>query len=122
MTIEQEIYSLLADIIPTNALEILLFCELEKTAYEMKFYVRFPDKSLKDCYTLAEQDMLNEEELNKIFYQIYRKLILTKEYVPMKRNVFTFRTDRTKFFLEVIHYEKNIGLYQIKQEWKNKYL
>ena len=122
MEIEQEIYFLLSNIIPTDAVEFLLFCEAESTAYEMKFYVRFTNGLQKDCYTLAEQGLLNEDGIDNMFQQIYEKLILTKEFNPQKRNVFTFKTDRRLYFFIAKQYDRAINLYLIKQEWRKKYL
>lgn len=117
----ENIFELTKSILPSDAKKILFFCEVEEKAYEIFFYACFRDGSCKQCYELAEEGMADERTLDIKFENMARFIRQTDFYEPDKRNIVTLYVEGIKKTVSVDKFDKCVGLYKIKKDWKEKH-
>lgn len=114
---ETMIYVKVKRIIPEKSEKTVFFVGMTDTSQETFFYAFIDGKPIQ-CFTLAEQDELDENELTDVFSDIVNVLRESKLYTPGKYNVGTIVVDGTGIKLGVENYEMNVSEYKIKKEWK----
>ena len=122
MKLETLVFDSLRKIIPQDASKTVLFANVTDTSYELFFYSLFDDGIFKQCYTLAENGILDSHMLDVCFSKIAEQIRADKEYRPDSKNVFTFIVDDRGVCLNVDYYSKNARIYKIKKDWKEKYI
>lgn len=114
----EDIFEMLDEILPKNAKKTVLFCEVEKTAYEIFYYSYFADGSLKQCNELVDEGLLDSGLLEKGFEKIAKFIRDCDKYDPEKRNVITIKVEGTLEKVIAEQLDKSTGLYKIKKDWK----
>ena len=123
MKLETIVYDKFKKIIPQDSLENIIFADVEDTSYEIFFYTWLANGDCKQCYELTAEGSLNENTLENIFKEIYRAIKTDKQYIADKRNIFTFKISKNNGIeLYVKHYDKTTKIYNIKKEWKKKFI
>ena len=112
------IFELMDGILLEDAEKTILFCEIEEKAYEMAYYSYFSDGSRKQCYELVDEDRINASVLEKGFDRIARFIRECEEYDQEKRNVITACMEGISEKVKMEQFEKSVGLYKIKKDWK----
>ena len=92
MTPETFIYEEVRDIIPKKSDKTVFFAAISKTSYEIFFY-SFIDGNPVQCYELAEQDQLDENELDTMFEAIAGIIRESKFFIADKNNIATIEID-----------------------------
>ena len=118
----QEIFELTDGLIPTEAKKTMMFCEIEEKAYEIVYYSYFGDGPAKQCYELAEEGKIESAALDKGFEEIALFVRNSSSYDPEKRNVLTVLIEGAIEKVQIEQFDKSVGLYKIKKEWKAKNL
>jgi hypothetical protein len=108
-------------IMPKKVDKVVFFCEVEDNASECCYYV-FRNQEVKQCYALVEDESVDSLLLNNTLKKMADYIRQTQTYVNGKRNVVTIIIEGTSEKIKTQVYEKSIGLYQLKKEWKEKYL
>lgn len=116
------ILDLLDHLLPSDAKKTVMYCEIEEQAYEVFYYSYFADGSCKQCYELEAEDRVDAEILADGFENIAAFIRDSKEYNAEKRNVVTVVIEGVSENIKVDQYDKSVGLYKIKKEWKEKNL
>ena len=114
----EDIFEILDGVLPTGATKTVMFCEVENKSYEIFYYSYFTDKSCKQCYELETEGKMDASILEKGFEKIALFVRDSKEYDAEMRNVVTITIDGIAEDVKVDQFEKNVGLYKIKKEWK----
>lgn len=114
----EEIFELLDGIIPANAEKTIMYCEIEKTAYEIFYYSYFVDGSCKHSSELIDAGILERSIVEKGFDKIAGFIRSSDSYDSECRNVITITIEGITEKIESEKYEKSVGLYKIKKEWK----
>lgn len=122
MKLETLVFDSLKKIIPKDATKTVLFASVMDTRYELFFYCLFEDGAFKQCYTLAEDGILDSHLLDITFAKIVEQIKSDKKYKADNCNVFTVTVDNNSVLMDVDYYSKNAKVYKIKKEWKEKYL
>lgn len=122
MKLETLVFDSLKKIIPQDATKTVLFASVTDTSYELFFYCLFEDGVFKQCYTLAEDGILDSHLLDITFAKIVEQIKSDKKYKADNCNVFTIVVDNTGVRLDVDYYSKSEKVYKIKKEWQKKYL
>lgn len=111
----------LLDIIPKKSVKTVVFCEVEKTAYEVFFYSLLEDGKWIQSNELVDQEQISEDSLAEAINQLVDEIRLSEHYSPEMRNVVSGNlSEKAIWNLEQV--EKTKGLYKIKKEWKAKYI
>lgn len=113
-----EIFEILNGILPVEAKKTVMFCEVEKTAYEIFYYSYFVDDSCKQCYELADEGKIDSAVLSDGFEKVAKYIRACDVFKPDERNVVTIVVEGTSKKVNIDHYDKSIGLYKIKKDWK----
>ena len=113
---ETLIYHKVKNMIPDNSEKNIFFAAIGKTSYEVFFYSFFDNKPIQ-CFTLAEQDLLDGNELDAIFEEIVNIIKASKIYDENKLNIATIVLDKTGVRMTIDYHEKNARLYKIKKDW-----
>ena len=95
-----------------------MYCEVENKSYEIFYYSYFGDDVCKQCYELESEGAITSEVLEKGFEKIATFIRDSKEYDAEKRNVVTILVDGINEDVKVEQFDKSVGLYKIKKEWK----
>ena len=74
------------------------------------------------CYTLAEQYELDENELSEVFSEIVGIIKESKIYVTDKYNVATIIIDKSGIKLNIEYHDMDVSEYRIQKEWKQIYI
>ena len=122
MKIETMVYDRLKNLIPPTAERTILFACVGDTSHELYFYSLFTKNGYKQCFSLAEEDLLDENELDKAFEDISILIRKDKNYKSGEVNVYTFILEKTKMELQIDYYKRNFSVYKIKKNWEQKYL
>lgn len=122
MKIETLVFDSLRKVIPQDATKTILFASVTDTSYELFFYSSFDNDIFKQCYTLAEDGILDVHLLDMTFAKIAEQIRADKKYKANSNNVFTFMVDGHGIGLDVDCYGVDAKLYKIKKEWKAKYI
>lgn len=117
-----DIFELLDGIIPSDAKKNIIFCEVESKAYEIFYYSYYADEICKQCYELVDEDRLDVTVLERGFEKVAEFIRNCDKFDSEKRNVVTILIEGTIETAKFDQFDKSIGIYQIKKEWKTKYL
>lgn len=117
-----DVFELVEDVLPAATQKTIVFCEIEQKSYEIFYYSYFADGSCKQCYEIESEGNIDSTTLKKGFEKIALFLRNCKEYEEDKRNVITVYVDALSRKVEIRYFEKSIGLYKIKKEWKTENL
>ena len=118
----EDIVEIVDQILPPETKKTIFFCEVEDRAYECSYYAYFADGSCKQCYQLAEEELVDPMELEECFKKMVDFIRETPEYKSEKRNVVTIIIDGSREKVDFQTFDKSLGLYKLKKEWKLKYL
>lgn len=116
---ETLLYDKVRYIIPENSDKTVFFGAISNTSFEMFFY-SFIDGTPVQCYSLAEEGILEENELSEVFEGIVNIIKESKLFDDQKNNIVTINIDKSGIKLEMEYADKNAGMYSIKKEWKKK--
>lgn len=112
------IFELLDDILPADARKTVVFCEVEKNAYEIFYYSYFADDSCKQCYELADSGKIDVGVLETRFEKMAKYVRDCEGFNSDSRNVVTIYIEGTSENVKMDNYDKSVGLYKIKKDWK----
>lgn len=115
----EDIFELLDGILPADAKKTVVFCEVEKTAYEIFYYSYFADDSCKQCYELADEGKVDAGVLDAGFEKLSKYIKDCKGFNTDGRNVVTISIEGTSEKVKMDNYDKSVGLYKIKKDWKS---
>ncbi len=114
---ETLIFDKVRKIIPDKSEKTIFFVGITKTSQEVYFY-SFIDGNAVQCYTLAEQYELDENELSEVFSEIVGIIKESKLYIPDKYNVATITVNKSGIRLDMNYHDMDASEYQIQKEWK----
>ena len=114
---ETLIFDRVRKIIPDMSDKTIFFVGITKTSQEVYFY-SFINGEAVQCYTLAEQYELDENELAEVFSEIVEIIKDSKLYIPDKYNVGTISIDKSGIKLDMGYYDMDASEYRIQKEWK----
>lgn len=114
----EAIYELVDKILPAGSTKTIMFCEIEPKAYEIFYYSYFADNSCKQCYELVDENVIDGSTLDMGFEKIASIIRESDKYDPEKRNVITVTIEGTLEKIKVEQFDKSVGLYKIKKDWK----
>lgn len=109
-------------ILPQNAKKVVFFCEIEENANECSYYFFDGQGNIKQCYELAEEGMIDSVLLDNTFEKIVEYLKNIDSFDFEKRNVVTIIIEENTEKIKIEKFDKSVGLYKLKKEWKLKYL
>ena len=118
----KDIFELIDGILYSKAKKTVFFCEVEESAYEIFYYVYFEDDSCKQCYELVEEGKVDEGILDAEFEKLAGFIRKTDVFDAGKRNVVTLFVEGMKESVSVDQFDKSVGLYNIKKDWKLKHI
>lgn len=116
---ETLIFDKIRKIIPDKSEKTVFFVGITKTSQEVYFYA-FIDGQAVQCYTLAEQYELDENELAEVFSEIVEIIKESKLYNPDKYNVGTISVDKSGIKLNMGYHDMDASEYRIQKEWKKE--
>lgn len=116
---ETLIFNKVRKIIPGKSDKTIFFVGITKTSQEVFFY-SFINGEVVQCYTLAENYELDENELEEVFSEIVDIIKDSKLYIPEKYNVGTIIVDKSGIKLNVVNYDMGVSEYKIQKQWKNE--
>lgn len=114
---ETLIFTKIRSIIPTESDKTIFFASITQTSYEMFFYTFIGGKPVQ-CYELAEEGKLDENELEAVFAAVVDIIKESKVYKPDKNNIATITVDKSGVKMNVEYYDKDARMYKIKKEWE----
>ncbi|MDO4976715.1 MAG: DUF600 family protein [Eubacteriales bacterium] len=114
---ETLIFDKVRKILPDMSDKTIFFVGITKTSQEVYFY-SFINGEAVQCYTLAEQYELDENELAEVFSEIVEIIKDSKLYIPDKYNVGTISIDKSGIKLDMGYYDMDASEYRIQKEWK----
>lgn len=114
---ETLIFDVIKRIIPEKSKKTIFFVGITDTSQEVFFYSLIEDKMVQ-CYTLAEQYELDENELSKVFSDVVNIIKASKYYIEGKYNVGTIILDKTGINLDMEYFDMESSEYRIQKEWK----
>lgn len=114
---ETLIFDKIRKIIPNKSEKTVFFVGITKTSQEVYFYA-FIDGQAVQCYTLAEQYELDENELAAVFSEIVGIIKESKLYNQDKYNVGTISVDKYGIKLNMGYHDMDSSEYKIQKEWK----
>ncbi len=110
-----------SDIVDKNSNKTILFGEVEETAYEFFYYSFFPDRKCKYYEELVDEGILDSTKVESIFEEMASIVRQSTNYDASKRNVISVILNGETNQCDYDLFDKKVGLYQIKKEWKNRY-
>ena len=116
---ETLIFDKIRKIIPDKSEKTVFFVGITKTSQEVYFYA-FIDGQAVQCYTLAEQYELDENELAEVFSEIVGIIKESKLYNPDKYNVGTILLNKSGIKLSMGYHDMDASEYRIQKEWKKE--
>jgi|BioPla2DNA2_1021312.scaffolds.fasta_scaffold87570_2 hypothetical protein len=116
---ETLIFDKIRKIIPDKSEKTVFFVGITKTSQEVYFYA-FIDGQAVQCYTLAEQYELDENELAEVFSEIVGIIKESNLYNPDKYNVGTISVDKSGIKLSMGYHDMDASEYRIQKEWKKE--
>ena len=114
---ETLIFDKVRKILPDMSDKTIFFVGITKTSQEVYFY-SFINGEAVQCYTLAAQYELDENELAEVFSEIVEIIKDSKLYISDKYNVGTISIDKSGIKLDMGYYDMDASEYQIQKEWK----
>lgn len=121
MKIETMIYEKVRDIIPENSEKTIFFTYVDANSYEIFFYSYIKGK-FQQCYNLAEQGIIDVNDLDKAFETIAKIIRESKVFIADKRNIATIKVDKSGIKIEMSYADKEDRLYHIKKSWINDHI
>lgn len=123
MKLETVIYDELKKVIPDKSVKTVLFAKVAKTNYEMFFYSYFKGEEKPIyCFTLAENDKLDENVLDAVFEKIAKFVRDSEKFQPDKNNIITYIIEQSGIDFTIEYFDKDKKIFEIKKEWKIKNL
>lgn len=122
MKLETLIYDAIKKVIPQESLKTAVYANVNDTSYEIFFYCLFPQNGYRQCYDLAEADVLDAHLLDMTFEEIAKVIKTDKAYESERNNLFTFIIDASGVKMTVEHFDKDTRMYRVKKEWNEKNL
>lgn len=122
MKLETLIYDAIKKVIPQESLKTAVYANVTATSYEIFFYCLFPQNGYRQCYDLAEADVLDAHLLDMTFEEIAKVIKTDKAYESERNNLFTFIIDASGVKMTVEHFDKDTRMYRVKKEWNEKNL
>lgn len=116
---ETLIYEKVRNIIPEKSDKTVFFAAISQTSYEVFFY-SFIDENPIQCYELAEQDLLDENELDAVFEAVAGIIRESKIFIADKNNIATIKVDKSGIKMDMEYADKDARMYKIKKEWEEK--
>lgn len=116
---ETLIFDKIRKIILDKSEKTVFFVGITKTSQEVYFYA-FVEGQAVQCYTLAEQYELDENELAEVFSEIVEIIKESKLYNPDKYNVGTISVDKSGIKLNMSYHDMDASEYRIQKEWKKE--
>lgn len=117
MKLESEIYLLLKDIIPYNSEKNIVFIAVTLSSYEMFFYSLIQGKYMQ-CNQLAEEGMIDGEELDNVFSRVAQQVRKAKEFDESMLNIATVVLLDNGASMALEQRRKDESMYRLKKEWK----
>ena len=114
-----ELTNIANDIIPKASNKTIIFCEIEKTSYEIFYYSFYSNGKIKHSSEIIDNDEIDSTVVDKVFNDIAKYIRKSEEFDPTKRNVITITINGKNSTIDVKQYDKSVGLYKIKKDWKN---
>ena len=114
---ETLIYDKVRQIIPEGSSKTVFFASVTETSYEVFFYA-YIDGNPAQCFELAEQELLDENELDTVFADIVDVIKKSKVYQNDKNNIATITVDKSGVKMDMEYVDKNARMYGVKKEWK----
>lgn len=118
----EDAFELFDGVIPSNAEKTIIFCEVEKTAYEIFYYSFFQDGSCKHSSELIDAGEFNSADVENVFDKVAKYIRESEPFDTERRNVITITAEGSSEKVEIEKFEKKVGLYKIKKEWKAAHL
>lgn len=118
----EEIFELLDGIIPATAEKTIMFCEVEKTSYEIFYYSFYEGELLKHSSEIIDSGEIDPSVVEKGFGKIADFIRNSDSYDSRLRNVITIKVEGTTEKVETEKFDKSVGLYKIKKEWKSAHI
>lgn len=118
---ETLIYDKVRQIIPKGSSKTVFFASVTETSYEVFFYA-YIDGNPVQCFELAEQELLDENELDTVFADIVDVIKKSKVYQNDKNNIATITVDKSGVKMDMEYVDKNARMYGVKKEWKENIL
>lgn len=116
---ETLIYDKVRPIIPKGSDKTIFFSSITQTSYEVFFYSFIAGNPVQ-CYELAEEGKLDENELDSVFAAIVDIIKESKLFHGDENNIATITVDKTGVKMDMEYYEKDARMYKIKKEWEQK--
>lgn len=110
------------DLLTNDSESIVLFCEVEKTAYEVFFYATMKDGNQMHSSQVIESGIIGVETADRLSEQIAEFIRSCDVYDENMRNVVTITADADGKTVDFVKHAKDVGLYKIKKDWKSKYV
>lgn len=107
------------EIVPSNSDRNIFFAAITQTSYEVFFY-SFIDGMPKQCFSLAEEGLLDANALDSTFEFIVNTIKGSKIFKPDKLNIATIYYDKACLKMDTDHYDNDVRLYKIKKDWLRK--
>lgn len=117
MKLETLIFDKVKKILPDNSDKNIFFVGITKTSQEVYFY-SFTNGEAVQCYTLAEQNILDENELSLVFSEVVELVKNSTLYNPDKYNVGTINIDENGINFDMVYHDMNVSEYRIQKKWK----
>lgn len=114
---ETLIFDKVRKILPEKSDKTIFFVGITKTSREVYFY-SFINGEAVQCYTLAEQYELDENELAEVFSEIVEIIKSSKLYISDKYNIGTITVDKSGIKLDMGYHDMNASEYRIQKAWK----
>lgn len=118
---ETLIYDKLKKVIPEKNEKTILFAGITNTSNEVYYYTLI-DGRYQQCFALAEEYELDENELSETFENIVKIIKDSVLYMADKYNVATVVFDKSDIKLELEYFDINVSEYKVQKEWKNKWI
>ena len=116
---ETIIYEKIKTIIPNGSDKTVFFVSITETSYGVFFYSFINGKAFQ-CYELAEDGELDENDLDSVFEFIVNTIKESKRYRGEQINIVTITLDKLGVRMDVEYREKGTRMYKIKKEWEQK--
>lgn len=117
MKLETLIFDKVKKILPDNSDKNIFFVGITKTSQEVYFY-SFINGEAVQCYTLAEQNILDENELSVIFSEVVELVKSSTLYNPDKYNIGTINIDENGINFDMVYHDMDVSEYRIQKKWK----
>lgn len=111
----------LLSLIPKESKKSVLYCEVEKSSYEAFFYSFYDDGKCIQSNELVDQGFINDYSLEEAVEKLVKEVRELSCFDSEKRNVVSAVIEGMTVTWELEQFEKTVGLYKIKKEWKLKY-